>query len=220
MEFKGSIRACSATLISSRHLLTASHCVLDIEKCFFCMNGEKQEDVQCPGYSNADKTSHPSSWTIAYGGHCDTRIGVRAIAWDERFVNKCFEFDMAIIELERYIEFDFESGSILPICLADSSFPFNDAITTFFGFGVVAENNDATQHFLYSQLRYGTALHTFTKLDGSEMFLDHRPNRTESERVNFPFMPRAQFSRGDSGGGLSTTACDGSTVLIGANSHH
>ncbi|GMT01162.1 hypothetical protein PENTCL1PPCAC_23336, partial [Pristionchus entomophagus] len=215
MEFKASKRLCSATVISSRHLLTAPHCVVDTEMCLRCKQEEDYKWLVRVEMIYADKTSNPSSWTIAYGGHCNTRVGVRAIAWDQRYAILCSKFDMEIVELESDIEFDFESGSILPICLADSSFPFNDTIATFFGFGEVAENNHANHHSLYSQLRYGTARHTWTVRDGSEMFLDKRPNRTESERLNLPFMPRAQMSGGDSGGGVSTTACDWSTVLIG-----
>ncbi|KAF8358348.1 hypothetical protein PRIPAC_93343 [Pristionchus pacificus] len=208
-------RLCSASVISSRHVLTVAHCVLDTEKCIECMNGRKTEKCDEYEYSNANKTSDQSTWIIAYGGHCNTRVGVRAIAWDERYANFCAHYDMAIVELEREIQFDFEFGSILPICLAHPSFPYNGSILTFFGFGSVAEDNDAETRSSYSQLRYGVSPHYWTMRDGSEMTFDYRLSRNESERLNQPFLPRSQLARGDSGGGLSTTGCDGSTLLIG-----
>lgn len=120
---------------------------------------------------------------------------MRAIAWDERYANFCAHYDMAIVELEREIQvrlvqtffrssfqFDFEFGSILPICLAHPSFPYNGSILTFFGFGSVAEDNgrslspisisfilDAETRSSYSQLRYGVSPHYWTMRDGSEM---------------------------------------------------
>lgn len=79
-------RHCSATLISTRHAITAAHCVLDIDKCADCSSAAIRTDkwwvpqrspdptvllLSSDSYSNAEKTTDPSTWTIAYGGHCN-----------------------------------------------------------------------------------------------------------------------------------------------------
>ncbi|GMR49453.1 hypothetical protein PMAYCL1PPCAC_19648, partial [Pristionchus mayeri] len=213
MEMIDATRACTASLISSRHALTAAHCVLDMEKCGEC-SGKGERSEECDRWPNAEKTSNPSKWTIAYGGHCNTRVGVRTVAWDERYASLCQKFDMAIVEFEEEIKFDYKFESVAPICLADSSFEFKRSYATFFGFGFVQDGEKVFDRSLYSQLRYGVAIHTYTRPEGDEMY-------TLVHIVPFycPFYMHMYINisviQGDSGGGVYTTACDGASVLIG-----